>query len=92
MQYTEPPEEPEAEMPRAEALLLVLLAASLCVADSLTLGGRVEQDKAGLQSVGGTDKRDGRRITRDRYRMGYLFGKRSDMDSNAGLLLTTLTR
>ena len=74
-------------MPRAEAVLLVLLA-SLCLVHSLALGSAREEDVV----LGSAGKRDGRRITRDRYRMGYLFGKRSDMDSNAGLLIKTLTR
>ncbi|KAK7112302.1 sensorin-A-like [Littorina saxatilis] len=72
-------------MLRSAAIMAVFLAA-LCMAHTLSLGGARDED----EELGTPVKRDGRRITRDRYRMGYMFGKRSNLP-DARLLIKTLT-
>lgn len=67
------------------ALVTVSLLVVLCLSHALTLGQ--EEDEKG-------EKREaGRRTTRDRYRMGYMFGKRSGVlqDGAAAILLQSLT-
>ena len=79
-------------------LLLLLLTATLT--QTLSLG---HKDLAGLgldlsltsgqgEQEGLVKRGDGRRMTRDRYRMGYMFGKRSnDQPGQASIFINTLT-
>ncbi|KAL8585048.1 hypothetical protein ACOMHN_043684 [Nucella lapillus] len=81
-----------AATPRCVAVVLLLLLVHLSLIHCLTLS-QLDHPGDGMdgRALAEATKRDGRRITRGRYRMGYMFGKRSDMEaSTASLLIKSL--
>ncbi|XP_076459992.1 sensorin-A-like [Babylonia areolata] len=79
-------------LPRSALLVLMLLLLHVTLARPLSLSHLPQPGEEGADGgMGEALKRDGRRITRGRYRMGYMFGKRSGLeDSTASLLIKSL--